>query len=108
MLPQLQTQLVLCMCTLDAECAPGCPEKWIGDTVCDESCRYSAACQYDAGDCDSVAAPEAPTSAGLSLSNKPVLTPAVLVRYQHTWRKQISYLIQDEKMLLITWHLFMA
>ena len=81
MLLQLQTQLVFCMCVPDAECAPGCPEKWIGDTVCDESCRYSAACQYDAGDCDSVATPAAPTSAGL-FPSEPMTIPAVLVHME--------------------------
>ena len=53
------------------DCAPGCKDGWIGDGECDEACRYSAACQYDAGDCDS-----APTSVPVPTSGLP--TPAGL------------------------------
>lgn len=31
-------------------CASGCPDSWIGDTVCDAVCNV-AACGFDAGDC---------------------------------------------------------
>lgn len=34
----------------DSYCAPGCPETWVGDRVCDPSCRV-AGCGWDAGDC---------------------------------------------------------
>ena len=34
-------------------CAPGCPEDWIGDGVCDEDCENEA-CDWDGGDCDDV------------------------------------------------------
>jgi len=32
------------------ECAPGCPDSWLGDGVCDSVCNV-AACNYDNGDC---------------------------------------------------------
>ena len=32
-------------------CAPGCPDSWIGDKYCDRACR-NAACGFDAGDCE--------------------------------------------------------
>ena len=33
------------------ECAPGCPENWIGDGICDHTCLNDD-CEQDAGDCD--------------------------------------------------------
>ncbi|MGB0589457.1 MAG: hypothetical protein ACPGU1_07245 [Myxococcota bacterium] len=32
------------------ECAPGCPNDWIGDDFCDQQCNV-AACGFDDGDC---------------------------------------------------------
>ena len=34
------------------ECAPGCPDYYLGDTMCDDECNV-AACNYDNGDCSS-------------------------------------------------------
>jgi hypothetical protein len=45
---------------LSDQCAPGCPNEFIGDGVCDEDC-YNAACSDDGGDCDECA-PGCPTS----------------------------------------------
>jgi len=36
--------------TMSGECAPGCPDSWLGDGVCDSVCNV-AACNYDNGDC---------------------------------------------------------
>jgi len=36
--------------TTSGECAPGCPDSWLGDDYCDEVCNV-AACNYDNGDC---------------------------------------------------------
>ena len=33
------------------ECAPGCPDFWIGDDICDPQCDVPA-CEFDGGDCD--------------------------------------------------------
>jgi hypothetical protein len=33
------------------ECAPGCPDNWIDDGMCDSACE-NYACNYDGGDCD--------------------------------------------------------
>jgi hypothetical protein len=38
--------------TFSEYCAPGCPDEWLGDLVCDFRCR-TAACGWDAGDCAS-------------------------------------------------------
>lgn len=35
---------------LSPYCSSGCPNNWLGDKVCDRSCK-NAACGYDAGDC---------------------------------------------------------
>jgi len=32
------------------ECAPGCPDYWLGDNYCDSACNVEA-CNYDDGDC---------------------------------------------------------
>ncbi len=42
---------------IDEECAPGCPDSWIGDDWCDSACSV-AACGYDDGDCVGWCAPE--------------------------------------------------
>lgn len=34
-----------------AECAPGCPEMWMGDGICDPTC-LNEECGQDMGDCD--------------------------------------------------------
>ena len=31
-------------------CAPGCPDSWLGDGMCDSKCNV-ATCDYDKGDC---------------------------------------------------------
>jgi hypothetical protein len=41
------------------DCAPGCPDGWIGDGFCDPAC-YNASCIYDDGDCE--CAPGCPDS----------------------------------------------
>ena len=42
----------ICVLVADSEyCAPGCPLIWVGDGICDTDCYNSAACEYDAGDC---------------------------------------------------------
>ncbi len=34
-----------------AQCAPGCPDSWVGDGFCDSDC-YVASCSYDGVDCE--------------------------------------------------------
>jgi hypothetical protein len=36
---------------LPPDCAPGCPDWWIGDGECDSACNV-AACSFDDGDCE--------------------------------------------------------
>lgn len=38
------------MATYDAQCAPGCPDSWLADKMCDTKCNVEA-CGWDAGDC---------------------------------------------------------
>jgi len=35
-------------------CAPGCPDSWLGDGMCDSKCNV-ATCDYDKGDCKATA-----------------------------------------------------
>eukprot|EP00808_Paulinella_micropora_P024476 g15461.t1 len=48
-------------------CAMGCPDNWIGDKVCDRTCKM-AACGFDAGDCGAEAM--AAELEGIMLSNE--------------------------------------
>lgn len=34
----------------DGQCAPGCPDSWLGDRMCDQKCTQLA-CGWDGGDC---------------------------------------------------------
>jgi len=43
------------------ECAPGCPDDWPGDGVCDDSC-FNSACNYDDGDCSTTPPTNLPTT----------------------------------------------
>ena len=38
----------------DHECAPGCPDRWITDGMCDSACN-NAECGYDGGHCSECA-----------------------------------------------------
>lgn len=42
------------------ECGPGCPEEWIGDDICDFYSCYTAACDFDRGDCGVECSPGCP------------------------------------------------
>jgi hypothetical protein len=41
-------------CEIIVDCAPGCPDSWIGDWYCDPECNVEA-CDFDGGDCDECA-----------------------------------------------------
>jgi len=45
------------------ECAPGCPDDYIGDNYCDQACNV-AACNYDDGDCSSAQTSETQCAPG--------------------------------------------